>query len=83
MVTFEDTSKLNKIGDNLFITDQPPIEDPDSRLLQGVTESSNVQPIVEITKMINVTRSYIQMAKMIEDVQNSQNQAINRLTRLG
>ena len=82
IVTFADTSSLNKIGDNLFNTQQAPIEAQDYKIIQGVAESSNVEPIVEITKMIEVSRAYTSMAKLMEDTHNAQDQAINRLTRL-
>ncbi|WP_417317896.1 flagellar basal-body rod protein FlgF [Emcibacter sp.] len=82
VVTFADTSQLNKIGDNLFNTEQQPIAAENYSIIQGVAESSNVEPIVEITKMIEISRAYTSMAKMMEDTHKIEDQAINRLARL-
>jgi len=83
VVTIGDTSKLKKIGDNMFNTDEPIQAATDFKIIQGVTESSNVQPIIEITRMIDVSRSYIQTAKILENLQNTQGKAINQLAKVG
>jgi len=82
VVTFENTSTLKKIGDNMFSAADQSIPSTDFQVVQGVTESSNVQPIIEITKMINVSRAYTRTAKMMENFQDSRNNAINRLAKL-
>lgn len=83
VVTFADNSKLQKIGDNMFRADTPPIPSTDYTIIQGATESSNVQPIIEITRMIQVSRSYIQTAKLMESLQNAESKAINQLAKVG
>lgn len=82
VVTFEDFSTLQKIGNNMFDASGQSIPSTNFQIVQGVIESSNVQPIIEITKMINVSRAYIQTAKIMENFQDSKNSAINRLAKL-
>lgn len=81
--TFADTSKLKKIGNNMFISDSPALPATDYNIVQGAIESSNVQPIMEITRMIQVSRSYIQTSKLMENLQEAQSRAINQLSKVG
>ncbi len=83
VVAFADNSKLKKIGDNMFSANSPTLPATDYTILQGVTESSNVQAIIEITRMIEVSRSYIKTAKLLEKLQESQSKAINQLAKVG
>ncbi len=83
VVAFADNSKLKKIGDNMFSANSPTQPATDYTILQGVTESSNVQAIIEITRMIEVSRSYIKTAKLLERLQESQSKAINQLAKVG
>ena len=65
---FDNLSGLEKTGDNLFrnTSNLQPQSAPDTLVRQGMLEGSNVKPIVEITRMIEVTRAYESMAKMID-----------------
>jgi len=83
IVTFDDTANLEKIGDNLFKTDQETKESQDFTIAQGMLENSNVQPIVEITKMINISRAYTSSAQLMNDLQKAEKDAINRIARFG
>jgi len=83
VVDIGDTSKLKKIGNNMFSLEAPPAPATDFKIMQGMTETSNVQPIVEITRMIDVSRSYIRTAKILENLQNTQSKALNQLAKVG
>lgn len=83
VVAFADNSGLKKIGDNMFSSDSPTLPATDYHIIQGSIETSNVQPIIEITRMIQVSRSYIQTAKLMEKLQESQSRAINQLAKVG
>lgn len=83
VVTFEDITKLKKIGNNMFIADTPTTQSTDFRLMQGVIESSNIQPIVEITRMIAVSRAYMMTAKLMDRLDQSQSRALNQLAKVG
>jgi flagellar basal-body rod protein FlgF len=58
IVAFEEESAMKKSGDSLYTTDQPTKEAKNVKVIQGMIESSNVQPIIEITNMIAAMRSY-------------------------
>ena len=82
VVTLADTSKLKKIGNNMFIADAPSIPATDFNIIQGMTESSNVQPVLEITRMISVSRSYISTSKLMDKLAEAQLKAINTLAKV-
>jgi flagellar basal-body rod protein FlgF len=82
-VTFEDARYLKKIGDGLYEAgDQVPEPNLDATLLQGMTETSNVEPIVEMTRMIEIMRSYQSAQKMLEAENDMQRKAIDRLPKV-
>jgi len=83
VVAFADNSKLKKIGDNMFTTNSAPQPATDYTILQGMTETSNVQAIIEVTRMIQVSRSYTSTAKLMERLQESESKAINQLAKVG
>jgi flagellar basal-body rod protein FlgF len=82
IVRFDDLSSLAKDGNNLFrnISNLTPQDASDAKVRQGMLESSNVQPIVQITHLINVSRAYESITTMM-----SQNADLSRraITRLG
>lgn len=66
MFEFANPQVLERVGDTMFRTDavaQAPVE---SRMLHGVLEGSNVQPVMELTRMMSVSRSVGSTAKLIE-----------------
>ncbi|MCF8473577.1 MAG: flagellar hook-basal body complex protein [Emcibacter sp.] len=83
VVSFGDDSKLKKIGENMFSADTSTTPSTNYKILQGVTETSNVQPILEITRMIEVSRSYVQTAKLMDNLQETTKNALNRIAKVG
>ncbi|MFA7637950.1 MAG: flagellar basal-body rod protein FlgF [Parvibaculum sp.] len=79
IVTFENSRLMKKAGDSLYETDQAEIAAENIRLVQGALEGSNVQPIVEMTNMIDVMRSYASAQKLIEQADQMRRQAIQQL----
>lgn len=84
MFTFANPGALEKSGDNLFrnasnLTPQPTV---DARLRQGMLESSNVKPVLEITRMVEVSRAYEQMARMMDSEADLSRRAVERLGRV-
>ncbi len=80
--TFEVPEALEKVGNNLYIRgDQEPI-DTQVRLQQGFVESSNVSPIVEMTQMIEISRAYQSVAKLITNTNDMREQAISKLAKV-
>lgn len=81
---FAELSVLEKVGDNRYrntsnAQPQPAIE---SMIHQGMLEGSNVKPITEITKMIEVTRAYESMAKMMDANSELSRRSIERMGKL-
>ena len=56
---------------------------PDARIHQGMLEGSNVNPILEITNLIEISRSYERISKMIEQSNELSRKSVERLGRVG
>jgi len=82
-VTFENQDDLDAVGNGLLTTDADPIPSPETQMRQGFVEGSNVQPIVELTRMIDVQRAYEATANMLTQEHDRQSDVINRLGRPG
>jgi len=79
VVRFANQQNLRKAGDSLYeTTDQPEVvERP--QVVQGMMEESNVQPVVEITKMTELLRQYQAAQQMIEKEHERTMKAIETL----
>lgn len=66
VVQFENPHLLQRVGDSLFDTEETPAPATEARVLQGVLENSNVQPVLEMTHMIDLSRGVSSTAKFIE-----------------
>lgn len=85
MFSFENEQGLKAVGESLFevpagVTANP--VDGETRLVQGMLESSNVQPVVEITRMIELQRRYQTMQNLISEDHDLQRTAIQRLGKV-
>jgi len=79
VVSFENPQDMRNVGDTMLDTAQAEIPVENTRLVQGALEGSNVQPIVEMTNMIDVTRSYASAQKLIDQADQMRRQAIQEL----
>lgn len=81
---FASLSALEKTGDNLYqnASNQAATAAPDAKIRQGMLESSNVNPIAQITRMIEVNRAYEQVSQMISAEADLSRNSIARLGRL-
>ncbi len=71
-------SNFVRYGDSGVLLDgepEPVVDDPNVTVLQGYVEGSNVDPVVEITKLITVQRSFDYSNAMV----NLTNESLNRL----
>ena len=50
--------------------------------MQGMIETSNVQPIAQITRLIEVSRAYESIAHMMDQTADLSGQTIDRLGRV-
>jgi flagellar basal-body rod protein FlgF len=83
IVTFDasQSMRLSKDGGGSFaapagVTPQP---DTASRVIQGAVEKSNVRSVVEISRMIEITRTYTQIAAMLQQQSDMRNSAVDKL----
>lgn len=79
VVSFDSEQALERDQNGLYKTDQQPTPVESPAVLQGMLEGSNVQPIIQMTNMIEVQRSYEHMQKMMNTDHDLQRDAIGRL----
>lgn len=79
IVTFENPQAMNNVGDSMLSTAQAEVPAEKVRLVQGALEGSNVQPIAEMTNMIEVMRSYASAQKLIDQADQMRRKAIQDL----
>jgi len=58
IVNFENPQFLDKTSSTMYSSDTPGTQVEQPHVIQGKLELSNVQPIIEMTRMIDVHRSY-------------------------
>jgi flagellar basal-body rod protein FlgF len=84
VVSFDSAQQLVKSGSNLFaapagVVGQPK---PTNRLIQGAVEKSNVSSVAEMTRMLEVTRTYTNIASILQQQNDLQKTAIDRLAEI-
>ncbi|WP_374575754.1 flagellar basal-body rod protein FlgF [Phenylobacterium sp.] len=81
LVKFTELSALRKTGDNLYSNSSniQPQPATDSVMHQGMLESSNVNPIVQVTRMIEVSRAYERVTSMMDTTAELSRRSIERL----
>jgi len=78
-VKFANEQELQIVGNGLYQTSQPAETDTEAHFVQGAIEQSNVQSVTEITRMIDVSRSYQQVLHLLDLENQRETNAINRL----
>ena len=84
LVSFEKAQQLQKDGGGTFAAPNKitPQTDIKSRFVQGAIEKSNVNGVIEMTRMIEVTRSYTQVAAMLQQQGDMRRNAIEKLAEV-
>jgi flagellar basal-body rod protein FlgF len=82
IVAFDDNGVLRSEGASLFAADVAPADAEGVRVVQGAVEGSNVRPILEMSRMIEVQRNYATLAQMMERSDELRRQAITTLGRV-
>ena len=82
VVDFANTAALVKQGANLYSTGQTPTTPANINLRQGALEASNVQPVIEISHMIEVMRAYEATASLSKSQEDMMRQAIEKLGQM-
>ena len=83
IVEFADEQLLEATGNGLYRAPEGAVnaEAENTVAMQGMLESSNVNPIIEMTRMIDVLRSYQKTQQMLSDEHDRQKDMIGRLSR--
>ena len=81
VVSFDSLSALSKDGSNLYRNDSNLTEQPanSASLKQGMLEGSNVQPITQITRLIEISQAYNAVSTMMSSAASLSSNTIQRL----
>jgi flagellar basal-body rod protein FlgF len=81
---FENIQELNPTGHGLYETEQEPFEpeNPQTRVVQGSLEMSNVNSILEMTDMIEISRQYQSTQRLMQNEHDRMRSAITKLSEV-
>ena len=84
LVNFAQAQRLLKEGSNLYSAGEGNAAQPDitSKVNQGFVERSNVNSVVEMSRMIEVTRTYTQISAMLQQQGDLQKSALEKLAEV-
>jgi flagellar basal-body rod protein FlgF len=86
LVTFDNVQQLQKDGSSTFqaIGGAQPQPQPNktSGFIQGSIEKSNVRGVVEMSRMIEITRSYTEVASLLKQQADQSQSAIDKLAEV-
>lgn len=85
LVQFDNEYSLNKIGGTLLTANgatAAPVARNQVQLKTGVIEGSNVKPVLEMTQMMQVLRSYQSITGMMDRYEDMRSQALQQLGRV-
>jgi len=66
LVSFANEADMKKIGTSLYDTAQSAEPTPTAEVIQGTLEQSNVEPIIEVTKMMQLLRNYQEVSQVMQ-----------------
>lgn len=83
LVNFDNQQDMRKVGGSLYATSETPKPPTALHVQQGMIESSNVEPIVEMTNMLQLLRNYQSAQQLMQIDMDRQRQGIERLAKVG
>ncbi len=81
VVEFENPQELVPQGNGLYKTEEAANPAENTTVLQGMIEGSNVNAVLEMTRMIDVSRAYQSTQRMLQNEHERQRTMIQTLTR--
>jgi flagellar basal-body rod protein FlgF len=81
VASFATPSALSKVGDNLWSAQGQTAGEFEGVVVQGALEGSNVRPVQELTRLIEISRAYQSAAKIVSGADELRQRAIERLGR--
>jgi flagellar basal-body rod protein FlgF len=81
VVDFASPQAVTPSANGLWVTDQTPQPSTTATVQQGMTEESNVQPVVELTRMLTVSRNAGFFKTFLEQEDQRRGNAIDKLSK--
>jgi flagellar basal-body rod protein FlgF len=84
LVTFDQPQRLQKDGDSTFLAPNganPIPASPNTRVVQGAVEKSNVNGVAAMARMIEITRSYTDIANILQQQSDQRRNALSQLSQ--
>jgi flagellar basal-body rod protein FlgF len=85
LVGFAEAQRLQKDGGSTFVAPAgvDPVPAPQgTRIMQGALEKSNVHGVVEMTRMIEITRNYTQVANLLQQQSDMRKNSLQQLAEV-
>ncbi|WP_119461182.1 flagellar basal-body rod protein FlgF [Rhodospirillaceae bacterium SYSU D60014] len=82
VVRLDDLATMEREANGLYRTAGEPQPADGAQLLQGMVETSNVQPIVAMTELITLSRAYQQAAEMVDNAHSVERKGIDKLGKI-
>lgn len=84
LVSFAERQRLQKDESNAFMAPDGVVAQPstNAKLVQGAIEKSNVNGVLEMTRMIEITRAYTHVATLLQQHGDLRRTAIERLAEV-
>ena len=85
LVSFADPQRLQKDGSSTFAAPEGVSPQPaaaSTGIVQGAIEKSNVRGVVEMSRMIEITRSYTQISAILQQQNDLNQSAIDKLAEV-
>jgi flagellar basal-body rod protein FlgF len=84
LVSFTDPQLLQKDGSSNFLAPDGVVPQPvtNPHVVQGAIEKSNVRAVIEMSRMIEVTRTYTEVATIIQQQSTLQQTSIQQLAQV-
>lgn len=79
---FDDYQALETVGDTIFLPEGMNYNSINGEVIQGYLESSNVDPVDEIIKLIEVSREFESNQKILSTMDETLNKAVNEIGRV-
>lgn len=81
LATFADPDALGKLGDNLWEARGQRAGEFTGVVAQGMLEGSNVKAVIELTRIMEISRAYESAARVVRSADELRQKAIDRLGR--
>jgi flagellar basal-body rod protein FlgF len=81
VVDFASPQAVTPAANGLWVTDQTPQPSTTATVQQGMTEESNVQPVVELTRMLSVSRAASNFKTFLDQEDQRRGNAIDKLSK--